>query len=272
MLRREDWLDIAKSLPIGMRKRVQHGNESRQNLIIENKPDRYVAYCQSCREGGVVDKEHVRFVAVSPEAQKSNMTLPLDMQPVMQSPFLPRIAEFLASKNMDMQYLSGADLLYSQSRKRLILRDHSGYMGRDITGDAKEKWLTYSGQHFLAQPIVNYRPTVAVVTEDTFSFHKVQHALSMHGYSGKYHVYCSLGTGLHGTLLMRIVHRHYAAIFMYDGDPAGWKGSEAGAAKVRAMGTKAVSACAPIGLDPKDMKLREIHNYLEEVCRTLIVN
>ena len=54
MLPRQDWLDQAKRLAVGMKIRVRHQRERRANMVISNDKDRWWAYCNACKEGGVV--------------------------------------------------------------------------------------------------------------------------------------------------------------------------------------------------------------------------
>lgn len=254
MLPLEEWLPQAKRLAVGMQDRKYHRNEKRPNLVVGNDADRYWCYCQSCKEGGVQMKEHVKLNVKSPEAKRSDLTLPKDMQrlsalaPELQYPLLA----FLASKHMDQVMLP--ELWYSESRKRLLVdTGGQGWLGRDVTGNALEKWLTYNRTQYLHGCRGNYR---AVVVEDPFSFFKVRWAM-LDGLD----VYCALGTGMKDSLLTALLN--YATVWiMFDGDAAGRRGSTAALKRLRGFGRVAEHINTPLGFDPKDLTAAEIQQLL----------
>lgn len=256
MLDRECWLKKAQALPVGGSDRLFHGRENRPNLVIQNLSTKWVAFCQCCKEGGVVDKEHVRLDVVSPEAKRSDLSLPSDLQSSMvwPEPTTQAIAKFLASKGMDLIMLPNA--YYSDRRKRLLVQTayHPGWMGRDLTGNALEKWLTYNGQHYLLEQ----RSSAALIAvEDAFSFYKVIWATKSLGCS----VMCALGTGMKPSIMTAML-KFNSIYFMFDGDAAGYKGATEGANRMQALGKVAYAACAPSGCDPKDLAAEHIRRLI----------
>ena len=93
MLPEQDWLDKAKRLAIGMRVRVRHRHESRPNMVIANEKDKFWAYCQKCKEGAVVQKEHVLFGTSVTKADSSPpgtcFSPPMRFRPVARSCPIP---------------------------------------------------------------------------------------------------------------------------------------------------------------------------------------
>jgi hypothetical protein len=226
-------------------------------MIVANEHDKYWCYCQRCKEGAVLLKEHVRFnEGLSPEATRSDLTMPQDMRPVLGDEALERaIGSFLASKHMDFWYMNVGDLFYSASRKRLIVRTAKGsYFGRDITGAAMQKWITYNNEDFVgAKKTATFR---AYVVEDLFSYYKVLKSLSDEHVS----VYCSLGTGMSRSLMLELLP-YQSVTFFYDGDAAGYTGSQKNCVRLQVFGPKTKAACAPAGKDPKDMTISEIRDH-----------
>lgn len=255
MLQENDWLPQAKRLSIGMRMRVRHGREGRANMTVCNDTDRYWAYCQRCKDGGVVLKDHVRLGATAP-AESCDLTLPYDRVPVIGSEWERPVGEFLARKNMDFLYLPPS-LEFSCTRKRILVQTSQGYMGRDITENSHQKWLTYNRQHYLQTTPSNQAQGTAVVVEDTFSWYKGQFAMP------QYDWFCALGTSLHDSLVLKLVQFDRVLIF-FDGDTAGYTGAEKAWRRLRSLGVQCHSLSPPFGKDPKDMQLHEIVRLLGE--------
>jgi hypothetical protein len=256
MLRREDWLRKAQGLCIGRQERIFHGRERRPNLIIWNKPDMWSCYCQACRKGDVVMKEHVRLDVLSPEAKRSDLSLPTDIRchSMLDMGTQCMTATFLASKGMDNLMMPSWH--YSCTRKRILIQTPEGWMGRDVTGNALEKWLTYNGQTYLWHSRGAARRTV--VCEDTFSFLKLIWATQNRI---ECNVMCALGTGIKDSIMMRLLKQEYVQ-FMFDGDAAGYKGAAEGVARCRGLNISAMSCCSPAGKDPKDLSGEELRNLI----------
>lgn len=245
-----DWLHLAQRLPIAGHSRVRHKNEGRPNLVITNLPDRWTAYCQACKQGGVQMKTHVRVTGIKAPVLSDSLVLPHDMMRVIDCEEMIKsgVLGFLAKKNMDAMYLP--ELWFSKSRMRLMIQHGDEWLGRDTTEASPQKWLSFNRSTHLDN---GRRYKDAVVVEDPFSFHKVSYALR----DSPYAVYCSLGTCFHPSLLLKLL-KHSQVHTFYDGDEAGWKGSIRESKRVRACGVSCVASCAPAGLDPKDLTIEQI--------------
>ena len=257
-LRREDWLHLAQGLAIGRNARYPHKGDrtTRPNLVVSNAPDRWSAYCMSCKRGAAVFKEHVRYSPRAPKAS-TELALPKDMQHWRELPLWQRenIARFLLSKNMSALFLP--ELYYSKERERLLLSWAGAWLGRDLTGDSPQKWLTYNGARYLPPALAEGKP-VALVTEDPFSMFKVAAACPEHA------VYCALGTRLTDALALALSGQHSQTLFLFDGDKPGWEGALRSARRMRGLGQRAREACAPWGQDPKDMAVAAISLHVQE--------
>lgn len=202
-------------------------------------------------------KSHVRLTLLPPN--ESNLpTLPTDLVPLQECGtwILHRVGQFLVRKNMDYLYLPN-DMMYSPSRERLMIPIPHGYSGRDLTERSNQKWMIYSPAKFVGTVSSN----TTVVVEDLFSMYKVQWALR--GVEGV-QVVCSLGTALRPELFLNLIQKTRQVIMFYDGDSAGFKGAKVEAKRLNTAGIPAVSACAPEGFDPKDMRVLDIQQHIGE--------
>lgn len=253
MIPEHEWLAKARSLPIGMKIRVRHLHERRENLIIANAPDRWWCYCQRCHEGGVVMKDHVILGAGPVDTA---LDVPSDIRPVRGSEFEIPIARFLATKSMDMVYLP--ELLYSESRKRILIREEQKLHGRDLTGRSPMKWMNYQSARVVGWP----GPLGAVVVEDLFSMYKVQYSMRK---APGFGVVCALGTGCSPALVSRLC-KATRIIWMQDADQAGDTGYDYGMRRMRPFVQEQHRVRPPDGLDPKDMQCSAIReSILKEI-------
>ena len=258
MLPEHEWLAKAKRLAVGMRTRVLHRHEHRANMTIGNDKDRWWAYCQRCKEGGVVLKEHVLLNAPTACVQPPDLTLPTDMLPVLGSDYEEAVGRFLASKNMMYPYLP--PLYYSEKVRRVLLHDGAHWHGRDLTGRSPAKWLHY-GARFSGTP-----SACTVLTEDIFSMYKIRFALgttdpcvpTVHdSISGGTSVCCTLGAGIRDSSVLALKNCS-ELVWAYDADQAGDDGYTKASKRMRAFGSKQFRARPPEGLDPKDMDCTSI--------------
>lgn len=250
----EDWLSVAQRLPVGGTRRVVHGRESRANLVIGHESSHYWAYCQRCKEGGKVMKEHVLITGRTAPPTSTNLDLPRDMRKLTSLSEFEQmsIAGFLVRKNMDPMYLP--ELWYSAERKRLLMQANSVWIGRDLTERSHQKWLHYRRLAYL----LSGEPRRGVVlVEDPFSWFKLRYALRGDGPA----VACMLGTAVRRELQLALVRAGCTrAGFYTDGDAAGHEGARAGARALQAFGIRSHRIPIPEGKDPKDLTLKELRD------------
>lgn len=252
MIPEQEWLPQAKRLAVGMRLRVRHGRERRLNMTVANEKDRWWAYCQACKEGGVVLKEHVLLNTAVPVVE-ADLTLPTDLQPVLGSEYEQAVGKFLATKGMMFPYLP--PLWYSLRSKRLCLQDDSGgWHGRDLTNKSNAKWLHYAKAH-----IVGTVGPCTVITEDIFSMFKIRFAMRDCPELG---VASTLGAGC-STSAALALKNCTSLVWAYDGDIAGDSGFRAASLRMRAMVPRQFRARPPEGMDPKDMDCADLRELLK---------
>jgi len=279
-LLREDWLPEAQRLAVGRKHRIFHKPDGsrRANLVIGHEGDRWWAYCQACKTGDAVHKEHVKLTERAP-AESTKVETPHDIVSVHDlEPMRRRQLEgFLLGKGV-----AGFNLPpwgYSASRKRLIIRPESwqdtigACLGRDITGASPIKWIVYNRPEraWVVEPIRHDRLSARgtlYITEDLLSMYKVRWALN-HEFRGvpwnDTYIGTTLGTGITSSMLAELVrHPFNRIVVFYDGDKAGVKGAKTVAHRLQALlPTTVVShTTAPDGFDPKDMEVRDIINHL----------
>lgn len=257
-LPQEEWLHLAKRAPVNGSGRHHHLRERRPNLVVRNLPDRYTGYCMACKQGAVFMKEHVRVTGIAAPALSHDLSLPADMVDVrtcQDQAVVDGVLGFLAHKHMDMQYFPGP-VHFTRQRMRLMVHWEGGWLGRDTTGRSPQKWLTYNHQTHLG-PSHHTGNKTAVVVEDPFSFFKVRWALRFDSID----VHSSLGTAVCDQLMIKLL-QYDTVVFFYDGDPAGYKGADVESKRIRAMGLPGISACAPAGMDPKDMQIENIRQWI----------
>lgn len=257
MLPESDWLPKAKRLAVGMTMRVFHGAERRPNMTIGNERDRYWAYCQKCKQGARLDKEHV-LLSAHYVAEERQLLAPTDLVPALgNADWELIVGRFLASKGMDYTYLP--TLYVSPSTRRLMLHDGVGWHGRDLTEKSNQKWLHYGAQ-FSGTP-----GPITVLTEDLFSMFKLRHALK--GSPLRHTVYadvCSTLGSLCTPTAALALKDCSTLVWAYDGDTAGDDGFKQASKRMRAFGSKQLRARPPDGLDPKDMELHDLRVMIME--------
>lgn len=251
MLHEHEWLEQAKRLSVGMRMRVRHGRERRLNMTVANERDRWWCYCQACKQGGVLMKEHVLLTAAPIVEQE--LTLPTDLKPVLRSDYEDTVGRFLASKGMMFPYLP--KLWFSQRARRLCLQDDSGgWHGRDMTDKSNAKWLHYNKAH-----IIGTVGDTTIITEDIFSMYKVRFAL---GDCPEVGTASTLGAGCSTTAALALKNCT-TLVWAYDGDSAGDAGFKSASKRMRVLVPRQIRARPPEGLDPKDMYCADIRELLK---------
>jgi DNA primase (bacterial type) len=259
---------------------VYHRREGRPNLVIGNESGKWWAYCQSCKQGGVVEKDHVKITGGNAPASSTHLDLPRDSLPILDLDEFCRdaVLRMLASKNMDQMYLP--PIHFSEQRKRMLIDTGQGWLGRDTTGRSPQKWLTYDGSLYLGNHLQDTQPPLsmvdmgdagttaqqpakrtAVVVEDPFSYYKVLWALRETPWVS---VFCALGTVIRPVLRMRLLSAGRVVCF-FDGDPAGETGARREAKAMRGLGACAIARPAPDGFDPKDLSIEDIRSFIHEM-------
>lgn len=266
-----EWLPQAKRLAVGMRDVVRHRHERRPNMKIGNERGRWWAWCHACKEGAVLEKDHVLLAPGKALPEPSELSVPSDLRVVLGSDYEVTVARFLASKGMDMQMLP--KLWYSETRKRLCLQDPwgSGWHGRDLTDRSAAKWLHYDKPALAGQwGTAGFEGKgTTIITEDLFSMFKVWYAMRdvpRVGALYPLHVASTLGAGCSTTAALALKNCR-RIVWAYDGDKAGDDGFASASKRMRVHVPKQHRARPPEGMDPKDMTCEAIRKMIEEAIQ-----
>lgn len=258
----DSWFPHAKRLPIGQSKRLRHQCPGRvrstnaTNMVVANKGDRFVAYCQSCRKGGVQMKTHV--IIKRTEDQQRYMPWPDDAVHWQAVEMAPALHALLLDKGIDPGVVCPDQVIwYSTKQSRLLFGTSLGWIGR-AAADQAPKWTGYGfpAPAYHKHPADEWRD-VWVVTEDYLSTLKVRWAtpeVTAVGLSG---------TAMPDALGAQLVqHKPRLVITFMDGDKAGREGAQRVAKRIRGLGFQCVDIPTPAGLDPKDLKKHELQEFI----------
>lgn len=234
--------------------RHRHLSERRPNLTVGNERGHWWAYCQACKQGARLAKEHVLLTGgPARPLEEPARAVPTDLVRLHGSDWEMPVHRFLASKGMDASWLP--ELFVSPSFKRMCLQDGLGnWHGRDLSERSIAKWMHYSSKWS------GWIMPTTVLVEDLFSMFKIKRAMIDPAIG----VVCTQGTGFSPASVLALKNCN-RIIWAYDGDAAGDEGYAVGARKMRAFGPIQVRARPPENLDPKDMHLAELRALIEGV-------
>ena len=243
-----EWLPLAQALPIGGKRRVRHGAEHRENMVVQNLKDRWTAYCFACHEYAVKYKDCVKLTEDAPQNPSVIASKPPVFVP-MNDPNTPiaGIVKFLYSKHMSLSLLKKYQPTWETTKQRLCLHLQDVLIGRDIYGRDKAKWYNYAQACSYAL-IPEENPSksgIITLAEDVFSAIKIKH------YWPEVTSIALLGTVMHNDLLEYIQENATLVVIMLDADRAGIEGASKIRRKLNLHGILNFSLFPDEG-DPKD--------------------
>lgn len=264
------WLPLAKQLPIGQSRRLRHSCPGRvrstnaTNMVVANKDDRYVAFCQSCRKGGVQMKTHVIIRPVAD--QQRFMPWPDDAAPWQGQDEAPALHALLLAKGIDPQTMCPDQVIwYSKKQRRLLFGTALGWIGRSAAGQSP-KWTGYGypAPEYHKHPTDDWKD-VWVVTEDYLSALKVRWA------APEFTAVGLCGTAMPDALGAQLVqHKPALVVTFMDGDKAGRDGAVRVAHRVRGLGFECINIDTPEGLDPKDLHKHQLQELVHEAVQRAV--
>lgn len=239
-----DWLPIARRLHVGQSVRVDHGHSSRGCMSVSHLPDKYMAYCFACGQGGVYTKEYTTMSAHN--TPKVAPTPPNDLQGLRGE----NVWRFLASKGMvGTAMLTRCRMSPTRPDSLFILHDR-GISERRLYSNPK--WMHYNFQGWLG----TVRSTT-VVYEDCLSWYKASEIVSSPDIG---HVWVN-GTSLSKSCLNAILVSS-RVVCAFDGDVAGDLGHAKLTKRLGVHGIKCIRARPPQGLDIKHLDRGGIRGLL----------
>lgn len=272
-MERHEWLNDAKKVPVGQKRRVYHGAEKRPNLEVYNNADSWSCWCYACNDGGKVRKEVLERVVEAPtKFQKylsSTDCCTLESLSEHHPEKFKRLVLLLHRKCMSTALLAPYKPLYNLTDDRLVLGWYGSYIGRDCTEKHHAKWFKYHNagvpMEYVYLQGANSQDSrePVILTEDLFSAIKVKH------YTG-YSTLCCLGTRIHDAIILFLTADRdvpFYPVSTFDGDKAGEKAARTAAQRLSIRGVEYTSVTIPDNYDPKDLshtELNELFKFLGE--------
>ena len=266
MIRSDEWLQDAKRLPVGHSARVYHGAERRPNMVVRNLIDRYVCWCHACNDGAVIKKEVVKLINEAPQPKDHKPKDPGSLLPLdtLILDKLQHVLGFLHSKDMHLELIKDMHPCVSLKDMRLVFTTPDQVVGRDLSGQSKAKWYTYTQVHsFNRAAFEVFKDKTCIVTEDYFSALKGQYYAKLMQRQDILFV-ASMGTVLHPDLLLELA-KAKQTVMMYDNDEAGVKGTNAALKTLGLLGCSSRYIFPDSGKDPKNMQVQ----WFEQVLKGL---
>ena len=253
-----EWLQEAQKLPLGQSARIYHGAERRPNLVVRNLPDKWTAYCFSCKEYAEVRKTYVKI------GEEQSIVNQHQVEPTglysMTDPRVPlhTIVYFLHTKHMSLSLIQDWNPRWDAKRKRLTIDLPDGMIGRDIYGYSQAKWYVYRNAVQYGSASTNeITKDHIILTEDMFSAIKAQK------YLPDTQCIALLGTALTKGLERALLRSQPKMVhLMLDGDEAGYKGSERILRRLRLLGIPCIMQ-NPEKNDPKDQSRAWFNQQME---------
>lgn len=261
-----EWLDLAKRVPVGQKRRVHHGAELTAAMDVWNNEDSWSAYCHRCHTGGKVYKQYREKVDPNTPVYRKY----LDKSALISIKALERldaqkykgVVKLLHDKGMSTVSTEDLNPQYNTVDDRLCFRFDGVDLGRDCTGRSPAKWLRYHNDtdrgYVYLQGKNKYQTREPVIlTEDLFSGQKIRY------YTGWSSVVL-LGTNVRNDMSHFIMDKY--PVIATDGDLAGFKAAVAIKRRCELLGIPYKVVDVPSGFDPKDLPpnhLIELFKFLE---------
>ena len=246
---REDWLPIAKGLPVGQSLRVDHGHRSPKCMHIENAPGKYWCYCHACSKGDVVYKE---YATLCERQAPKEVHLPKDIVELdLDDPKHERAAALLVGKMHGMFLPNDVRLYASQTSPRIWIR-HSAqqYSGRLLPGYSGAKWLHFGITSHIGKP-----DGQVVLYEDVLSYYK-----GMYAYPKINHV-CCMSTRVDPRLYSQLL-KCSRIVCAFDADSAGDRAASNLQRRLRIHSIDYFRLRPPDNRDIKDIHITDIREAL----------
>lgn len=266
-LHHSEWLDAAKNVPLGQKRRVYHGAEYTPALDVYNNADSWSCYCHRCKEGGKIYKQHLaREQDIAPTFRKYlNRKALITLTELAQKhpDKYKRMVVLLQDKHVSTLIMRAYSPMYNTEDDRLVFRFDGVDIGRDCTGLSGTKWYKYynddskSYVYLQGKNKFDGREPV-VLCEDLFSCIKITY------YTGC-STLCLLGTRFTDETLGFIRSRALYPIIATDGDGAGYDAKRLIHNRLSLFDIPFSELDVPSGLDPKDLRPVELNKLVHGI-------
>ena len=260
MLPKEEWLHLAKQLCVGESKRIYHGAETRPNMLIQNTPTAYKAWCWHCNTGAIQHKQYSQRDVPISTTQRNYSYISIAKLAAQHSSIYKDLIVFLQTKGVSLvllqPYILGFDTLSNRLVLRCGTRSNAAVLGRAIYPGSTAKWLTYNK----GISLYDCQSNLIVVVEDNFSAIKVHHVMQ-----------CNT-MALNGTRLSAEATLHLLDKDVYlhlDADTAGQRGALRIKQQLAALNLPCTVIHAP---EPKELNHKQLRHLYGHLFTTTMPN
>lgn len=270
MLDPTTWLEQAKKLDLGQKRRIEHDCSTKQNMIISHNREGYSAHCFKCNEGGFVKHDRLSLNTLINQWRKADadllntkLEIPTDCTDRLSSNALLWLARGGIGERLRVQY----NILYSVGSSRVILpvynerSDLIFYQARAVERGHSPKYLNPAVDREKVRFVTREATfnDTAIITEDILSAIRV-------GDRKGYTAISILGTKASTSDLTYI--QQYSRVWLwFDGDQAGINCTRKTKKQLEMLGINPIVISTP--KDPKEYSTNEINNILEKhTCST----
>ena len=265
-MHQSEWLDQAKAVPVGQKRRVKHGAEATAAMDVYNNEDSWSAYCHRCHESSKVHKQFLQKVDTSVPVLRKYLDysalVSLQELAATHPEKYKAMVVLLHTKHVSTTILKPYKPMYCLTDDRLVFRFKGVDIGRDCTGRSSMKWFKYHtpeqrGFVYLQGKDVPTTGEVIAACEDLFSSMKITH------YTGL-STMCLLGTRFEDEKVTFVISRNARLLGAQDGDAGGDDCSRLMYHRCSSLGIPYKRLQVPAGLDPKDMLPVDLIKLIEE--------
>lgn len=285
-IHRSEWLDQARKVPVGQKRRVFHGAEHTAAMDVYNNEDSWSCYCHRCHDSGKVYKQVIQKVKEDTPIHRKfynvKDTCSLRHLASTQRHKYDRLVMLLHHKGMSTALIEPYKPRYNLKDDRLCFVIDGVAVGRDCTGTSTAKWLMYhnddpKGFVYLQGQKTGKTCEPVIMVEDLFSAIKVKH------YTGFSTLWLQ-GTRISDECIRLFVERNTASdlqdgnrvlpqcgaaplvgITCLDSDSAGYSGTSSIHSRFSLLGLPVSKVDIPVGLDPKDLNHKELVQHFKHL-------
>lgn len=274
-IHRSEWLDQARKVPVGQKRRVFHGAEHTAAMDVYNNEDSWSCYCHRCHDSGKVYKQVIQKVKEDTPIYRKfyNVKDTCSLQTLAKDHRYKyeQLVKLLHEKGMSTALINPYNPRYNLKDDRLCFVIDGVAVGRDCLGTSTAKWLMYhnddpKGFVYLQGQKTGKTCEPVIMVEDLFSAIKVKH------YTGFSTLWLQ-GTRISDECIRLFItvedtqpmHNKRNAVLCLDSDAAGYAGANTIRSRFSLLGLPVSQVDIPVGLDPKDLNHKELIQYFKHL-------
>lgn len=274
-IHRSEWLDQARKVPVGQKRRVFHGAEHTAAMDVYNNEDSWSCYCHRCHDSGKVYKQVIQKVKEDTPIYRKfyNIKDTCSLQDLAKDhkDKYTRLVRLLHEKGMSTALINPYNPRYNLKDERLCFVIDGVAVGRDCSGNSTAKWLMYhnddpKGFVYLQGQKTGKTCEPVIMVEDLFSAIKVKH------YTGFSTLWLQ-GTRISDECIRLFIetkgeqslYNQKHAVLCLDSDSAGYAGANTIRSRFSLFGLPVSKVDIPVGLDPKDLNHKALIQHFKHL-------